>query len=251
MHNTPCLRVQLRTASSSSSWWLHLQADRHNRMLNYDRSTCLPSQCPQIWSGLLPSSILVGEVPVLGCLEVPEYSVKHALMFFSGVHSMPTKCSDSICEVQTSALHGIHNGAKGTLVWLDISFIRKNQLFLLHLITSYSSYFEGKKGISGNKTSFFLLMTSGDVSLVRCSLVSVMLCMDSEEWYACLLTDWRLTIWIWECGKVVSHSGTPAYDGLAHLRPLAEGYKYSGQGSVLILMTCLLGKYDTSWHWWH
>src|SRR6267142_5607545 len=38
--------------------------------------------------------------------------------------------------------------------------IRKNQLFLLHLITSYSSYFEGKKGISGNKTSFFLLMAS-------------------------------------------------------------------------------------------
>jgi len=29
---------------------------------------------------------------------------------------------------------------------------------LLHLITSYSSYFRGKKGISGNKTSFFLLM---------------------------------------------------------------------------------------------
>ena len=30
---------------------------------------------------------------------------------------------------------------------------------LLHLITSHSSYFEGKKGISGNKTSFFLLTT--------------------------------------------------------------------------------------------
>ena len=29
---------------------------------------------------------------------------------------------------------------------------------LLYLITSYSSYFGGKKGISGNKTSFFLLM---------------------------------------------------------------------------------------------
>src|SRR6267142_1799700 len=29
---------------------------------------------------------------------------------------------------------------------------------LLHLITSYSSYFGGMKGISGNKTSFFLLM---------------------------------------------------------------------------------------------
>jgi len=42
-----------------------------------------------------------------------------------------------------------------------ITFIRKNQYFLLHLITSYSSYFGGKKGISGNKTSFFLLMTCG------------------------------------------------------------------------------------------
>src|SRR6267142_2748016 len=30
---------------------------------------------------------------------------------------------------------------------------------LFHLTTSYSSYFEGKKGISSNKTSFFLLMT--------------------------------------------------------------------------------------------
>src|SRR6266850_2176843 len=31
---------------------------------------------------------------------------------------------------------------------------------LFHLTTSYSSYFEGKKGISRNKTSFFLLMDS-------------------------------------------------------------------------------------------
>ena len=29
---------------------------------------------------------------------------------------------------------------------------------LFHLTTSYSSYFGGKKGISRNKTSFFLLM---------------------------------------------------------------------------------------------
>jgi len=29
---------------------------------------------------------------------------------------------------------------------------------LFNLTTSYSSYFEGKKGISRNKTSFFLLM---------------------------------------------------------------------------------------------
>ena len=33
---------------------------------------------------------------------------------------------------------------------------------LLHLTTSYSSYFGGKKGISRNKTSFFLLMTTMD-----------------------------------------------------------------------------------------
>src|SRR6266850_2179847 len=32
-------------------------------------------------------------------------------------------------------------------------------LILSHLTTSYSSYFGGKKGISRNKTSFFLLMT--------------------------------------------------------------------------------------------
>src|SRR6267142_1871664 len=30
---------------------------------------------------------------------------------------------------------------------------------LFHLTTPYSSYFGGKKGISRNKTSFFLLMT--------------------------------------------------------------------------------------------
>jgi len=45
------------------------------------------------------------------------------------------------------------------------NIIRKNQLFLLHLITSYSSYFGGKKGISENKTSFFLLMIP--VSITR------------------------------------------------------------------------------------
>src|SRR6266850_6699657 len=52
--------------------------------------------------------------------------------------------------------------------------ISKNQLFLFHLIpsysilfhltTSYSSYFGGKKGISRNKTSFFLLMYADDIA---------------------------------------------------------------------------------------
>jgi len=37
----------------------------------------------------------------------------------------------------------------------DDKDISKNQHFLLHLTTSYSTYFGGKKGISRNKTSFF------------------------------------------------------------------------------------------------
>ena len=38
---------------------------------------------------------------------------------------------------------------------MTIQHIRKKSTFLT---TSYSFYFGGKKGISGNKTSFFLLM---------------------------------------------------------------------------------------------
>src|SRR6267142_2619962 len=38
------------------------------------------------------------------------------------------------------------------------TFLIPSYSILLHLTTSYSSYFEGKKGISRNKTSFFLLM---------------------------------------------------------------------------------------------
>ena len=51
-----------------------------------------------------------------------------------------------------------------------------------------------------------------------------------------------LTVWIWECGKVGSRSGTLDSDGPAHLVPLMEDYEYSGQGSVLIHTTCLVGK---------
>jgi len=65
---------------------------------------------------------------------------------------------------------------------------------------------------------------------------------DSEEWYTCLLTDWKLTVQIWECGKAGSQSGTLDSDGFAHLRPLMEGYEYSGWGSVLILIACLLAS---------
>jgi len=41
----------------------------------------------------------------------------------------------------------------GTSAKINISYS-----ILFNLTTSYSSYFEGKKGISRNKTSFFLLM---------------------------------------------------------------------------------------------
>src|SRR6267142_1556446 len=44
---------------------------------------------------------------------------------------------------------------------------------LFNLTTSYSSYFEGKKGISRNKTSFFLLMHygQGNVNVTHCQTV--------------------------------------------------------------------------------
>src|SRR6267142_343107 len=80
------------------------------------------------------------------------------------------------------AFHLLDHGGNNFLVPYEVSpltavcvivlvfCIRKNQLFLLHLITSYSSYFGGKKGISGNKTSFFLLMCEVRVVLSGGSL---------------------------------------------------------------------------------
>jgi len=59
---------------------------------------------------------------------------------------------------------------------------------------------------------------------------------DSEE------TVRMLTVRIWECGKAGSHSGTLDSDGPAHLVPLTEDYEYSGRGSVLIHMTCLVAS---------
>jgi len=72
-----------------------------------------------------------------------------------------------------------------------------------------------------------------------------LLCTDSEE------TVCMLTVQIWECGKAGSHFRTLDSDGSTHLVPLMEDYEYSGWGSVLIHMTCLVGKCDSSWHWWH
>src|SRR6267142_5673646 len=47
------------------------------------------------------------------------------------------------------------------------TFLIPSYSILFHLTTSFSSYFGGKKGISRNKTSFFLLMRA-----CRCSSVS-------------------------------------------------------------------------------
>ena len=44
------------------------------------------------------------------------------------------------------------------------TFLIPSYSILFHLTTSFSSYFEGKKGISRNKTSFFLLMQLADDS---------------------------------------------------------------------------------------
>src|SRR6266850_7721842 len=63
------------------------------------------------------------------------------------------QCSDtrntSICMYDSSQ-HRWHQ-QKST-------FLIPSYSILFHLTTSYSSYFGGKKGISRNKTSFFLLM---------------------------------------------------------------------------------------------
>jgi len=67
----------------------------------------------------------------------------------------------NLMENHAQATNAINQSAKGNRTierQYNIGDIRKNQLFLLHLIRSYSSYFGGKKGISENKTSFFLLM---------------------------------------------------------------------------------------------
>ena len=47
------------------------------------------------------------------------------------------------------------------LLWHTSAKINFSYFILFHLTTSYSSYFGGKKGISRNKTSFFLLMQKG------------------------------------------------------------------------------------------
>src|SRR6266850_195185 len=62
---------------------------------------------------------------------------------------------DNQCRRSGKAVQGPNIPICGAPTSEKINF---SYYILLHLITSYSSYFGGKKGISGNKTSFFLLM---------------------------------------------------------------------------------------------
>src|SRR6267142_848112 len=62
-----------------------------------------------------------------------------------------------------------------TLAKMNISYS-----ILFNLTTSYSSYFGGKKGISRNKTSFFLLMN--ELNLWDSKLVLSRGCQEGWEW---------------------------------------------------------------------
>jgi len=55
------------------------------------------------------------------------------------------------------------------------------------------------------------------MGILPLGLCTGMLCTDSEEMVR------MLTVWIWECGKAGSHSGTLDSDGPAHSEPLTEG----------------------------
>src|SRR5882672_10347578 len=62
-----------------------------------------------------------------------------------------TQIFSSFYKVYSSCYVGFLHQQKST-------FLIPSYSILFHLTTSYSSYFGGKKGISRNKTSFFLLM---------------------------------------------------------------------------------------------
>ena len=66
-----------------------------------------------------------------------------------------------------------------------------------------------------------------------------MLRTDSEEQYVCILYGYR------SVGKQVPILGPLSSDEPACSVPLTEDYEYSGRGSVLIHMTCLVGKCDS------
>src|SRR6266850_1064428 len=74
----------------------------------------------------------------------------HGVTFmFVAVLSLPSRCRLR-CRIVAVSSSQLHSSAK-----INISYS-----ILFNLTTSYSSYFGGKKGISRNKTSFFLLMNT-------------------------------------------------------------------------------------------
>src|SRR6266850_5491850 len=72
----------------------------------------------------------------------------YAFLINSGTISWSSKCQETVSLSIIKSKYIMATSAK----------INFSYSILFHLTTSYSSYFGGKKGISRNKTSFFLLM---------------------------------------------------------------------------------------------
>ena len=76
-------------------------------------------------------------------------NVRHPLDLMAGIQCEVNARYPAIWDIRGYGL---------SQVWVTLAKINISYFILFNLTTSYSSYFEGKKGISRNKTSFFLLM---------------------------------------------------------------------------------------------
>src|SRR6267142_4083491 len=76
-------------------------------------------------------------------------NVRHPLDLMAGIQCEVNARYPTIWDIRGYGL---------SQVWVTLAKINISYFILFNLTTSYSSYFGGKKGISRNKTSFFLLM---------------------------------------------------------------------------------------------
>ena len=97
---------------------------------------------PSILSGLIEGLMF----PIPGCFLL---DLMHLLFINLDELLIPLWQGTLQCD----SMDNISNWAWATSAKINISYS-----ILFNLTTSYSSYFGGKKGISRNKTSFFLLM---------------------------------------------------------------------------------------------
>src|SRR6267142_6280530 len=88
----------------------------------------------------------------------------------------------------TFAFLGLSWSLIAAITWLALlttsAKINISYSILFHLTTSYSSYFGGKKGISRNKTSFFLLMKFSE-AFFEC--VAAFLVIEVYQYLLCFL----------------------------------------------------------------